>query len=37
VILHASDRDGGVVEAPLAGSGRSPHLVSAARVARVLR
>jgi cell wall-associated NlpC family hydrolase len=32
VILHASDRDGGVVEATLAGSGRSTSLVTAARV-----
>jgi hypothetical protein len=32
VILHASDRDGGVVEASLAGSGRSTSLVTAARV-----
>jgi gamma-D-glutamyl-L-lysine dipeptidyl-peptidase len=32
VILHASDRDGGVVEASLEGSGRSASLVTAARV-----
>jgi gamma-D-glutamyl-L-lysine dipeptidyl-peptidase len=31
VILHASDRDGGVVEASLQGSGRSSSLVTAAR------
>jgi gamma-D-glutamyl-L-lysine dipeptidyl-peptidase len=31
VMLHASDRDGGVVEATLAGSGRSTDLVTAAR------
>jgi gamma-D-glutamyl-L-lysine dipeptidyl-peptidase len=37
VILHASDRDGGVVEAPLGVSGRSPHLVSAARITPALR
>jgi gamma-D-glutamyl-L-lysine dipeptidyl-peptidase len=34
VIVHASDRDGGVVEARLAASGRSSHLVSAGRVER---
>jgi cell wall-associated NlpC family hydrolase len=33
VMLHASDRDGGVVEVTLAGSGRSTDLVTAARVA----
>ena len=32
VMLHASDRDGGVVEAPLAACGRSAYLASAARV-----
>lgn len=32
LMLHASDRDGGVVEAALTASGRSPDLVSAARV-----
>jgi hypothetical protein len=32
VMLHASDRDGGVVEGTLAGSGRSTSLVTAARV-----
>lgn len=32
VILHASDRDGGVVEAPLEGSGRTTSVVTAARV-----
>ncbi len=32
VILHASDRDGGVVEASLEGSGRSASLVTGARV-----
>ena len=32
VILHASDRDGGVVEASLEGSGRTTSLVTAARV-----
>lgn len=32
VILHASDRDGGVVEAPLAASGRATALVTAGRV-----
>ncbi len=32
VMLHASDRDGGVVEAPLVSSGRSDDLTSAARV-----
>jgi gamma-D-glutamyl-L-lysine dipeptidyl-peptidase len=37
VMLHASDRDGGVVEAPLATTGRSDSLVSAARVGLVLR
>jgi gamma-D-glutamyl-L-lysine dipeptidyl-peptidase len=37
VMLHASDRDGGVVEAPLGVSGRSPHLVSAARITPALR
>jgi gamma-D-glutamyl-L-lysine dipeptidyl-peptidase len=37
VILHASDRDGGVVEAPLGVSGRSPHLAGAARVTPALR
>jgi hypothetical protein len=31
-MLHASDRDGGVVEGSLAGSGRSTDLVTAARV-----
>jgi gamma-D-glutamyl-L-lysine dipeptidyl-peptidase len=31
-MLHASDRDGGVVEGTLAGSGRSNDLVTAARV-----
>lgn len=34
VMLHASDRDGGVVEATLADSGRSTDLVTAARVGR---
>jgi cell wall-associated NlpC family hydrolase len=33
VMLHASDRDGGVVEGTLAESGRSTDLVTAARVA----
>jgi hypothetical protein len=37
VMLHASDRDGGVVEAPLAATGRSDDLVSAARVLLALR
>jgi gamma-D-glutamyl-L-lysine dipeptidyl-peptidase len=37
VMLHASDRDGGVVEAPLVSTGRTDDLVSAARVALVLR
>jgi gamma-D-glutamyl-L-lysine dipeptidyl-peptidase len=37
VLLHASDRDGGVVEAALASTGRSEDLVSAARVAPALR
>jgi cell wall-associated NlpC family hydrolase len=37
VMLHASDRDGGVVEAPLASTGRSEHLASAARVVLALR
>jgi cell wall-associated NlpC family hydrolase len=37
VILHASDRDGGVVEASLAASGRSTALVTAGRVGSVLR
>jgi cell wall-associated NlpC family hydrolase len=37
VMLHASDRDGGVVEAALSSTGRSEDLVSAARVALVLR
>ena len=32
LMLHASDRDGGVVEAPLRSSGRSSTLVSAGRV-----
>ncbi len=35
VLLHASDRDGGVVEAPLAASGRADTLDSAARVQAV--
>jgi cell wall-associated NlpC family hydrolase len=34
VMLHASDRDGGVVEASLRGSGRSASLVTAARLRR---
>lgn len=34
VIVHASDRDGGVVEASLEGSGRSTSLLTAARVDR---
>ena len=37
VILHASDGDGGVVEASLASSGRSSSLVTAGRVGGVLR
>ena len=37
VMLHASDRDGGVVEAALASTGRTDDLVGAARVALVLR
>ena len=37
LLLHASDRDGGVVEAPLAASGRTDDLTSAARVRPVLR
>jgi hypothetical protein len=37
LMLHASDRDGGVVEAPLASTGRSEDLVSAARVVLALR
>lgn len=37
VMLHASDRDGGVVETPLASSGRISELVGAARVERGLR
>lgn len=37
VMLHASDRDGGVVEAPLATTGRSADLVRAARVGLALR
>jgi hypothetical protein len=37
VILHASDRDGGVVEASLQGSGRSASLVTAARPDVALR
>jgi gamma-D-glutamyl-L-lysine dipeptidyl-peptidase len=37
VILHASDRDGGVVEAGLGASGRSPHLLCAARITPALR
>ncbi|HEY3531146.1 MAG TPA: C40 family peptidase [Nocardioides sp.] len=37
VLLHASDRDGGVVEAPLTSSGRADHLTSAARVTAALR
>ena len=32
VMLHASDEDGGVVEAPLASTGRSEDLVGATRV-----
>ncbi len=37
VMLHASDRDGGVVEAPLASTGRTDDLVSAGRVVLALR
>ena len=37
VILHASDRDTGVVEASLAASGRSSALVTAGRVGGALR
>jgi gamma-D-glutamyl-L-lysine dipeptidyl-peptidase len=37
VMLHASDRDGGVVQASLPSTGRSDHLVSAARVELALR
>ena len=37
VMLHASDRDGGVVEAALASTGRSEDLLSAARVVLALR
>lgn len=37
VVLHASDRDGGVVEASLVGSGRSSALVTAGRVGGALR
>jgi cell wall-associated NlpC family hydrolase len=37
LMLHASDRDGGVVEAPLAGSGRAGDLCSAGRVGPALR
>jgi gamma-D-glutamyl-L-lysine dipeptidyl-peptidase len=37
VILHASDGDGGVVQAPLASTGRSEDLVSAARPGLALR
>jgi cell wall-associated NlpC family hydrolase len=36
VMLHASDRDGGVAEAPLASTGRSEDLAGAARVALAL-
>jgi cell wall-associated NlpC family hydrolase len=32
LILHASDRDGGVVEGSLEGSGRTTSVVTAARV-----
>jgi hypothetical protein len=37
VMLHASDRDGGVVEASLASTGRTGDLSGAARVAVALR
>ena len=37
VMLHASDQDGGVVEAPLAATGRADDLASAARVGLDLR
>jgi cell wall-associated NlpC family hydrolase len=37
LMLHASDRDGGVVEASLAASGRSSALVTGGRVGRALR
>jgi cell wall-associated NlpC family hydrolase len=36
-ILHASDRDGGVVEMPLSASGRSPEVCGAARIPADLR
>jgi gamma-D-glutamyl-L-lysine dipeptidyl-peptidase len=37
VMLHASDRDGGVVEATLASTGRTEDLAGAARVVLALR
>lgn len=37
VMLHASDRDGGVVEAPLASTGRTGDLCGAARLPVALR
>lgn len=37
VMLHASDQDGGVVEAPLVATGRAEDLASAARVGLALR